>query len=136
MNVLCIHTGLSLRLWDLNDSKFCIFSGSCLTYNLHPHPRNCSFLRSCSLLSFMNVTLTYVDWYSARLKDRHKCISGATSLHLSLLLVSRFTNSNYSSLSELQSLWRQLSKTAGLCLDSYSLCHNLKMPPGIKPGQL
>lgn len=101
MDVLCFHSGLSLRFWDLNDSKFCIISGSCLAYNFHPHPRNYSFLRSCSLLSFMNVTLTYIDWCSARLKDRHKHISGATSLHLSLLLVSCFTNSNHPGLSKL-----------------------------------
>lgn len=36
MNVLCIHLGFSIRLWDLNDSKSCVNSGRCLVDDSHP----------------------------------------------------------------------------------------------------
>lgn len=105
MNLLYIHSSLLFRLGDLNYSRSCINFGICLTYNLYPQPRNCSFLRSCSLSSFVNVILSCAGWYSAKDPRTETCIF--LKLFLSICTFSRSSAlqilPSHSGLSELQS---------------------------------
>ena len=107
MNLLYIHSSLLFRLGELNYSKSCINSGICLTYNLYPQLRNYSFLRSCSLSSFVNVILSCAGWYSA--KDSSTETYVFLKLFLSICTFSRSSAlqilPSHTGLSELQSLW-------------------------------
>lgn len=107
MNLLYIHSSLLFRLGDLNYSKSCINSGICLAYNLYPQPRNYSFLRSCSLSSFVNVILSCAGWYSTKDSRTETCVF--LKLFLSMCTFSRSSAlqilRRHTGLSELQSLW-------------------------------
>ena len=112
----------------LHGSKSYVNSGTCLTYSLYHQPRNCSFLTSYSLSSFVNVTLAFAGWYSAKDSRTDTCIF----LELFLCICPFSWSSalqiltSHTSLSELQTLCFQLN-IAGLWLHSHSLRHGLKI---------
>lgn len=111
----------------LHGSKSYVNSGTHLTCSLYHQPRNCSFLTSYSLSSFVNVTLAYAGRYSAKDSRTDTCIF----LEF-FLCICPFSQSSalqilisHTSLSKLQTLCFQLN-IAGLWLHSHSLCHGLK----------